>query len=65
MVWTVRYFKYCQWNGKGRRKRVDNDREGATGLMAYAVKTGCALGKMCRGWDDKVQTGNMGFGVLM
>ncbi|KIM74298.1 hypothetical protein PILCRDRAFT_36617, partial [Piloderma croceum F 1598] len=37
MVWTVRYFKYCQWEWEGRRKGWIMT-EGATGLMAYAAK---------------------------
>jgi hypothetical protein len=45
MVWTVRYFKYCQREWEGRRKRVDNDREGATGLMAYAAKQAALWGR--------------------
>ena len=38
MVWTVKYFKYFQGEWEGRRNRVDDDREGAAGLTAYAAK---------------------------
>ena len=38
MVWTVKYFKYFQREWEERRNRVDGDREGATGLTAYAAK---------------------------
>ena len=38
MVWTVKYFKNLQWEWEGRRNRVNEDREGAMGLTAYAAK---------------------------
>src|SRR6202041_46615 len=38
MVWTVKYFKNMQWEWEGRRNRVNENREGATGLTAYAAK---------------------------
>lgn len=44
MVWTVKYFKYCQLEWEGRSNRVDDDREGATGLTAYAAKQAALWG---------------------
>jgi len=35
------------------RKKGDNDREGATGLMAYAVKQAVLWGRCAEVWDDR------------
>ena len=38
MVWTIKYFKHRREEWEVRRNRVDDGREGAMGLRAYAAK---------------------------